>query len=87
MCEAMSCGCIPILTKIPSFMMMTGYGKVGLNFDPGDTHQLCRTLERSTTLDLSLERKKVLEHFREELSNEATVDKMMQVFRGLKEFA
>ena len=82
-CEGMSCGCIPILTKIPSFMMMTDYGKCGLLFTPGDVGDLCNALFKSLTLDLPEERKKVLGHFGEKLSNEAIVQKMMRVFKSI----
>ncbi|WP_431210730.1 glycosyltransferase family 4 protein [Puia sp. P3] len=33
-CEAMSCGCIPILTDILSFRMMTGNGACGILYPP-----------------------------------------------------
>jgi glycosyltransferase involved in cell wall biosynthesis len=78
-CEGMSCGCIPILTNIPSFRMMTLQGKIGLLFEPGDVNSLYNALCRSTELDLMNERKKVLEQFQQDLSHDAISEKIVKV--------
>lgn len=78
-CEGMSCGCIPILTNIPSFRMMTRNGSLGLLFEPGDVPGLYNALKKSRTLNLIEERKKVLTQFKENLSFEAISKKMVQV--------
>ena len=44
MCEAMSCGCIPIVTAIPSFIKMTGNGRVGYLYEPGNVDALSEKL-------------------------------------------
>lgn len=75
-CEAMSCGCIPIVTDIPSFRTMTGHGKVGLFFRPGDEEGLLDAMVKSSRLDLELGKQKVLDHFQEELSFEAIARKL-----------
>ncbi len=82
-CEAMSCGCIPILTDIPSFQMMTGHGQVGFLFQPGNPQALLDVLVKSESVVGNAERQKVLDHFHVTLSNEAIVDKMMKVFTSL----
>jgi glycosyltransferase involved in cell wall biosynthesis len=82
-CEAMSCGCIPILTNIPSFRMMTGNGNCGLLFTPGAADDLLQTLMKSTEMDVSAVRKKVLEQYRQHLSPEAISEKMIDVFREI----
>ena len=82
-CEGMSCGCFPILTSIPSFLMMTDRGEVGCLFEPGNVRDLTIALHKSLTHDLNLERQRVLDHFREKLSNEAIVQKMMSVFKSI----
>ncbi|MDQ2656693.1 MAG: glycosyltransferase family 4 protein, partial [Bacteroidota bacterium] len=79
-CEAMSCGCIPILADIPSFQMMTDNGRVGFLFPPGNPQALLDVLVKSESVVGSVERKRVLDHFRVKLSSEAIVDKMMKVF-------
>jgi len=77
-CEAMSCGCIPILTDIPSFRMMTNDGSIGLLYPPGKPEALLDKLHQSLLLDVD-ERKRVLAYFNETLSFEAIAKKMKSV--------
>ena len=42
--EAMSCGCVPVVTCIPSFRKITGNGTVGFLYPPGDVKYLCAIL-------------------------------------------
>lgn len=79
-CEAMSCGCIPILSAIPSFKMMTSNGAVGLSFNPGDVNGLEKALIKSLTLKISFEKKKVIMQFRENLSFAAIAHKMCAAY-------
>jgi hypothetical protein len=81
----MSCGCVPILTDIPAFRAMTGYGKCGLLFRPGDEERLLEVLEESTRLDLSLEKQKVLDQFRSDLSFDAISGKLITILSGKEE--
>jgi glycosyltransferase involved in cell wall biosynthesis len=76
-CEAMSCGCIPIVTDIPSFRMMTRGGECGLLFHPGDADQLNIALIKSVTLNVQTEREKVLNQFDENLSFKAIASAML----------
>lgn len=46
-CEAMSCGCIPILTNIPSFRMMTDNGRIGFLYEPNDEQALVAILKET----------------------------------------
>lgn len=79
-CEAMSCGCIPILTNIPSFRMMTGNGKIGRLFEPGDINGLLRALEETVGSEESPE---VVDHFNSELSFDANAHKIINVINQL----
>jgi glycosyltransferase involved in cell wall biosynthesis len=79
-CEALSCGCIPILTNIPSFRMMTGNGKIGRLFEVGDEKSLLRALEETSGNDQS---KQVIDYFNAELSFEANARKIMEVVNSL----
>ncbi|MEO6490959.1 MAG: glycosyltransferase family 4 protein [Ferruginibacter sp.] len=45
--EAMHCGCIPVITNIPSFRQITSSGKYGLLFDIGNTDQLSALLDKA----------------------------------------
>jgi len=82
-CEALSCGCVPILTNIPSFRMMTGNGRIGKLFEAGDEPGLLSALEQSYNLDLGSESKRVMDHFQKELSFEANARKIMEVVNQL----
>jgi len=79
-CEGMSCGCIPILTNIPSFEMMTNRGECGLLFKPGDVDGLINALQNSLKLSLEDERKKVLNQYNENLSASAIASRMVGAF-------
>lgn len=84
-CEAMSCGCIPVITDIISFRKMTGpgpqgpEGKCGLLYRPGDDKDLLSALLKTTKMDMEKERNKTLQQFKQELSFEAIAKKIEQV--------
>jgi glycosyltransferase involved in cell wall biosynthesis len=70
-CEAMACGCVPILSNISSFRRMTANGNCGLLFEPGSTSRLLKALLKSKDLELDKEKEKVLHQFNTTLSNQA----------------
>ena len=74
--EAMSCGCIPVITDIPSFRAITGYGKCGLLYEAGNELALVEKLEEAVRMDRASEREKVLKQFGEELSFPAIAGKI-----------
>jgi glycosyltransferase involved in cell wall biosynthesis len=80
-CEAMSCGCIPILTNIASFRMMTDHGKCGLLFTAGNPEELNQVLHKSINLNIAEEKRKVLDQFNKKLSNEAIVNTIMEAVK------
>lgn len=78
-CEAMSCGCIPILTDIPSFRAMTGNGSCGFMFEPGNAGSLLKILLQTEQMDQGSERAKTIGQFREQLSVEAIAAKIESI--------
>lgn len=70
-CEAMSCGCIPVLTNIPSFRMMTDNGKCGWLYEPGSEAALLSALQKTQEMDIEKGRKKSLVYFQSNLSFQA----------------
>jgi glycosyltransferase involved in cell wall biosynthesis len=76
--EAMSCGCIPVLTKIPSFIKLTA-GKCGFLYDTDDVEELSEVLERTTTVDLEEEKRKTVLQFDEQLSFPAIAAKINKI--------
>jgi glycosyltransferase involved in cell wall biosynthesis len=84
-CEAMSCGCIPLLTNIMSFNKMTGPGNCGLLYEPGNAASLLKVLIQTVELDTEIERAKTLQQFKSELSFEAIAKKIERVIASLKQ--
>lgn len=82
-CEAMSCGCIPILTDIISFRKMTGPDKCGFLYQPGNADHLLSVLLKTKEIEIKLESEKVLRQFKEELSFEAIASKIKRVIDSL----
>jgi glycosyltransferase involved in cell wall biosynthesis len=78
-CEAMSCGCIPVVTNIPSFRKMTGPGKCGLLYEAGSETNLLNALLQTRNLNLQIERQKTIEQFGHELSFKAIERKIVEV--------
>ncbi len=74
--EAMSCGCIPVVTDIVSFRRMTGPDKCGFLYKPGDEKKLLKILLQTNTMNVQQERDKVLKQFSTELSFEAIARKI-----------
>lgn len=68
-CEAMSCGCIPVLSAIPSFRFMTG-GSCGFLYEAGNEQALLAALKKSAVTDLHAEREKTLLCYGQRLSAE-----------------
>jgi len=82
-CEAMSCGCIPVITDIISFRKMTGPGKCGLLYQAGKDEELLAAFLKTRNMDIEKERIKVLQQFRDELSFEAIAGKIDRVINSL----
>jgi glycosyltransferase involved in cell wall biosynthesis len=71
LCEAMACGCIPIVSNIPSFKKMTDDGECGFLFPPGDEKELYKILMNLPTIDKPPLIKKILDKFNKDLSFQA----------------
>lgn len=74
--EAMSCGCIPVVSNINSFRKMTGPDMCGVLFEPGDVESLLEALERAMKTDITRERSKTISQFQQQLSFQAIADKI-----------
>jgi len=79
LCEAISCGCVPIVSDIFSFRMITDDGKIGLLFSPGKEDELLLALSKSQNLDLSAQREKALAYFKSNLSFGAIAQKIQAI--------
>ncbi len=81
LCEAMSCGCIPILTNIPSFRMISG--NCGLLYEPGNDDALLLVLQQTMNLKVEEKKNNALVRFKTELSFEAISAKFQQLAGSL----
>ena len=75
-CEAMSCGCIPIVTNITSFKMLTNNGKCGILYEAGNDKELISALISIAQINIEEKRNRILEQFNKKLSFEAIANKI-----------
>jgi glycosyltransferase involved in cell wall biosynthesis len=77
LCEAMSCGCIPIISNIPSFRTINGDS--GLFFEPGNPEDLFSLLKKTSQMDMDEEKTRVLSQFKNENSFESISNKFQKI--------
>ncbi|MEO6522715.1 MAG: glycosyltransferase family 4 protein [Mucilaginibacter sp.] len=82
-CEAMSCGVIPIVTDILSFRMMTDNGKCGHLYEAGNQQALLTTLLKTIGMNMAQQREFTLKHYKETLSSEAIAARIEAVALSL----
>lgn len=78
-CEAMSCGCVPILSQIASFKKMTENEKCGLLFEPGNEGSLYEAFVKSISIDIDQQRNMALQLFDSNLSFNAIAQTINEV--------
>ncbi len=81
--ESMACGCVPIVTNIPSHRYMTDDGYCGLLFDPRNDQELLEQLICSLEIDYKNIQEKVREQFETKLSFKAIATKVEEIFYTL----
>jgi glycosyltransferase involved in cell wall biosynthesis len=75
-CEAMSCGCVPLVTDIFSFRAITDNGDCGMLYEAGNQKELLSVLMQTQQMDLDEKRRKALKFFKDNLSFEAIAKRM-----------
>ncbi len=83
LCEAMSCACVPIVTDIPSFRMITDNGNCGTLYEPGNPDALLSALMQTRNLDICDKQSKSLKYFHEKLSFEAIARQIQNIASSL----
>lgn len=83
LCEAMACGCVPIVPSIGSFQFMTENGECALLYESGNADSLQNKLEISLHLDLNQWKDKVLEQFAHRLSFESIAKNLVGISETL----
>ena len=81
--EAMCCGCIPIVTDIPSFRKITGEGEFGYLYPPGDADALFDLLQKMLDIDKEEMSLLVRAHFEKNLSFRAIAEKLVKLCKTL----
>lgn len=82
-CEAMSCGCMPLVTDISSFRMITANGRCGLLYEPGNEDALLSALICTQQMDIREKQKISYDQFRVNLSFEAIAGRFEAVAASL----
>ena len=78
--EALACGTTPIVTSIPPFRALTGGGRVGGLFPPGDVEALASALVEWAVKDRDVLRRDVRRHFDEHLSFDVLGQRLVDVY-------
>jgi glycosyltransferase involved in cell wall biosynthesis len=73
--EAIACGCIPVVTAIPSSLAATDYGRYGFHFIPGNADDLYEQLQRLNTVIVKEFSGAIRNYFKDELSFAAVARK------------
>lgn len=82
-CEAMSCGCVPIVTDILSFRMITNNGDCGILYPPGNERALLEALNKTRQMDIRDKRNRSLAYFKANLSFEAIAKQIERIAYSL----
>lgn len=77
--EALCCGCIPIVTRIPSAMKVIEQGQYGYYYAPGHSDHLSRLLLRLSAPDLHTPIK-MIQHYQHNYSPAAIADKIEALY-------
>lgn len=78
--EAMSCGCIPIVTSIPSYEKITCQGKYGFLYPPGNEDALASLLEKISSVNIESYRREVEQWFQDHLSFRSIAGSLKEAF-------
>ncbi len=83
--EAMACGCIPILTAIPSYRMMSDEGRVYPLWEVGDENSLVEAMRKALSRDWSEQSQSVRQFYEDRLSYPAIARLMKKNYKAVLE--
>jgi glycosyltransferase involved in cell wall biosynthesis len=81
--EAMACGCVPVITDIPSFRTITADGKYGILYKAGDPEKLLDSLKSLSEINYEKYSQDILNYFSKSLSFKAIAEKLFSIFSTL----
>jgi glycosyltransferase involved in cell wall biosynthesis len=82
-CEAMSCGCVPVVTDIDSFRMITDNGRCGLLYKVANGDALLNALVQTQASNIEKKQQHCLDYFKSNLSFEAIANRIQEIAIGL----
>jgi glycosyltransferase involved in cell wall biosynthesis len=81
--EALRCGCVPIVTDIPSFRMMTENGQLGALWEPGNKHSFIQAAIRTMDKPLKEEAEACIDFFKKNLSFDAIAGQAIEHYKKI----
>lgn len=81
-CEAMSCGCIPILSDIPAFRFVTN-STCGILYETGNSDALLNALMKSVDMNKEQEKQRTLVQYQNHLSFNAIAGSINKIIQTL----
>ncbi|MHB8208912.1 glycosyltransferase family 4 protein [Mucilaginibacter sp.] len=82
-CEAMSCGCVPVVTDIDSFRMITDNGRCGLLYKVANEDALLNALVQTQASNIEKKQQNCLNYFKSNLSFDAIANRIQEIAIGL----
>ena len=82
-CEAMACGCVPVVTNIDSFRMITDNGRCGLLYKVANEDALLNALVQTQASSIEEKQQNCLTYFKSTLSFEAIANRIHEIAAGL----
>lgn len=81
LCEALACGCIPIVTNIPSFRMMTNSGQLGALWQTGNSASFVEAVTVALQKNKEIESAACIQFFNQQLSFNAIAEKTIGYYQ------
>jgi len=81
--EAMACGCIPVVTDIPSFNKITAGGCFGFLYPAGDSAALAKKLNTLITIARDTMSTAIVNYFQQQLSFKSIADELLLICKKL----
>lgn len=81
--EAMACGCIPVVTDIPSYRKITDDGKLGLLYEKGNSIALLHALLKANQIDKAKLSEGIIDYFNSKLTFKAIAEDIYRLCQTL----
>ncbi|QEC66171.1 glycosyltransferase family 4 protein [Panacibacter ginsenosidivorans] len=81
--EALSCGCIPVVTNIPSFSMMTDNGALGALWETGNSNSFIEAVTKAMQKNIIHEASRCIEFYKTNLSFDAIASTAVKHYQNV----